>query len=324
MTFIEPSLEKVFQTLVDNDELINHLKSQDYLITKSSLYDNYTKEQVKDMEIAIYSNNVNTLYELAQVLLNFSDEIKNNQIWYLVSHKVAWEEISVCIGVEPKDLSIETYKLLMYTYKYCVVSSFFQNNKGRFMPEADFLEIENNGVGSAFYDAMAKEFDKLDEMINKCLEYRDFDTIPYKLINYLTQLLGFEKKDMNADTESEASFRELAKNILDIYRIKGTNYSFELFFNFLGFNIKISEYYFDRRLYYTTSNAGNEETESSNNAEFEYYLTTINPADNKLQKIGISEIVSPSDITPQYSLLEFNKLCKEYGPEAEKSTVRLR
>lgn len=316
MTFIEPSLERVFQTLVDNDELINHLKSQDYLITKSSLYDNYTKEQVKDMEIAIYSNNVNTLYELAQVLLNFSDKIKNNQIWYLVSHKVAWEEISACIGVEPKNLNVETYKLLMYTYKYCVISSFFQNNKGRFMPEADFLEIENNGVGSAFYDAMAKEFDKLNEMINKCLEYRDFDTIPYDLINYLTQLLGFEKKDINADTETEAKFRELAKNILDIYRIKGTNYSFELFFNFLGFNIKISEYYFDRRLFYTTSNAGNEETESSNNAEFEYYLTTVNPADNKLQKLGISEIVSPSDITPQYSLLEFNKLCQEYGPEA--------
>lgn len=316
MTFIEPSLERVFQTLVDNDELINHLKSQDYLITKSSLYDNYTREQVKDMEVAIYSNNVNTLYELAQVLLNFSDKIKNNQIWYLVSHKIAWKEISACIGVEPKHLNVETYKLLMYTYKYCVISSFFQNNKGRFMPEADFLEIENNGVGSAFYDAMAKEFDKLDEMINKCLEYRDFDTIPYDLINYLTQLLGFEKKDINADTETEAKFRELAKNILDIYRIKGTNYSFELFFNFLGFNIKISEYYFDRRLFYTTSNAGNEETESSNNAEFEYYLTTINPADNKLQKLGISEIVSPSDITPQYSLLEFNKLCQEYGPEA--------
>lgn len=316
MTFIEPSLERVFQTLVDNDELINHLKSQDYLITKSSLYENYTKEQVKDMEIAIYSNNVNTIYELAQVLLNFSDEIKNNQIWYLVSHKVAWKEISACIGIEPKNLNVETYKLLMYTYKYCVISSFFQNNKGRFMPESDFLEIENNGVGSAFYDAMAKEFDKLDEMINKCLEYRDFDTIPYDLINYLTQLLGFEKKDINADDETEKKFRELAKNILDIYRVKGTNYSFELFFNFLGFNIKISEYYFDRRLFYTTSNAGNEETESSNNAEFEYYLTTINPTDNKLQKLGISEVVSPSDITPQYSLLEFNKLCQEYGPEA--------
>lgn len=316
MTFIEPSLEKVFQTIVDNDELINHLKSKDYLVTKSSLYDNYTREQVQGMEVAIYSNNVNTLYELAQVLLNFSDEIKNNQIWYLLSHKVAWQEISACIGIEPKYLDPETYKLLMYTYKYCVVSSFFQNNKDRFIPEADFLEMEKNGVGSAFYDAMAKEFDKLDVMINKCLEYRDYDTIPYDLINYLTQLLGFEKKDINADTETEQSFRELAKNILDIYRIKGTNYSFELFFNFLGFNIKISEYYFDRRLYYTTSNAGNEETESSNNAEFEYYLTTVNPADNKLPKIGISEIVSPSDITPQYSLLEFNKLCQEYGPAA--------
>ena len=81
MTFIEPSLEKVFQTLVDNNELINHLKSQDYLVTKSSLYDTYTREQVQDMEVAIYTNNVNTLYELAQVLLNFSDEINNNQIW---------------------------------------------------------------------------------------------------------------------------------------------------------------------------------------------------------------------------------------------------
>lgn len=316
MTFIEPSLEKVFQTLVDNNELINHLKSQDYLVTKSSLYDTYTREQVQDMEVAIYTNNVNTLYELAQVLLNFSDEIKNNQIWYLLSHKIAWQEISACIGIEPKYLNPETYKLIMYTYKYCVVSSFFQNNKDRFIPEADFLEMEKNSVGSAFYDAMAKEFDKLDEVINKCLEYRDYDTIPYDLINYLTQLLGFEKKDINADVETEQRFRELAKNILDIYRIKGTNYSFELFFNFLGFNIKISEYYFDRRLYYTTSNAGNEETETSNNAEFEYYLTTVNPADNKLPNIGISEIVSPSDITPQYSLLEFNKLCQEYGPAA--------
>ena len=129
MTFIEPSLEKVFQTLVDNNELINHLKSQDYLVTKSSLYDTYTREQVQDMEVAIYTNNVNTLYELAQVLLNFSDEIKNNQIWYLLSHKIAWQEISACIGIEPKYLNPETYKLIMYTYKYCVVSSFFQNNK---------------------------------------------------------------------------------------------------------------------------------------------------------------------------------------------------
>lgn len=316
MTFINPSLEKVFQTLISNDDLINHLKSNSLLITKSSLYDNYTPEKVKEMEMSIYVNNVNTLYDIAQVLINFSDEIKENQIWYLLSHKIAWKELCEALVIPPETLKSETYKLIIYTYKYCVVSSFFQNNREKFIPETDIIEMEKNPAAKAFIDAMMKEFDKLDVTISDCLNFGDYETIPYDKINYLTQLLGWEKKDINADEDTEKQFRELAKNILDVYRIKGTNYSFELFFNFLGFNIEIKEYYFDRRLFYTTNSAGNQETESSNNSEYEYYLTINNPADNKLENLGIGEIVSSADITPQYSLHEFDKLCKEYGPEA--------
>lgn len=316
MIFIDPSLEKVFNTLVDNDEIIKFLKDNDLLITKASLYDNYDVNQIKDMELSIYVNNTNTLYEVAQVLLNHSEEIKENQIWYLISNKVAWDELAGALGINPKEMDGEIYKNIMYTYKYCVVSSFFQNNKDKFIPENDFYEMQTNPAASAFYDAMMKEFDKLDVTIDKCLDYMDYDTIPYEHINYLTQLLGWEKSDINADETVEKQFRELAKNILDIYRIKGTNYSFELFFNFLGFDIKISEYYFDRRLYYTTNSAGNSETEESNNKNYEYYLTINNPIDNKLENIGASEIVKASDITPQYSLHEFNELCNKYGPEA--------
>lgn len=316
MTFLNPSLEKVFQVLVNNTETLNHLKKENLLITKSSLYENYTPEKVKEMELSIYVNNVNTLYEVAQVLLNYSEELKANQIWYLLSHKIAWKDLAFALGIQPEDLKAETYKQLVYTYKYCVVSSFFQNNRDKFIPETDLNEMEKNPAANAFYDAMMKEFDKLDVTINECLDFTDYDKIPYSKINYLTQLLGWEKKDMNADEDTEKQFRELAKNILDIYRIKGTNYSFELFFNFLGFNIEIKEYYFDRRMYYTNNSAGNQETESSNNSEYEYYLTINNPVDNKLENIGISEIVSPYDISEQYSLHEFNVLCKKYGPAA--------
>lgn len=316
MTFIDPSLEKVFQTLIDNDELINHLKQNSLLITKSSLYNDYSPEQVKNMEVTIYTSNVDTLYEVANVLLTYSETIKQTDIWVLLSNKIAWNELCLALGVDPKDLDPETYKLIMFTYKYCTVTSFFQNNRDKFIPEADFYELDDNSAGKAFYDAMMKEFDKLDAMISRCTEYMDYDAIPFDLINYLTQMLGWEKADMNADETTEFYFRELAKNIIDIYRIKGTNFSFELFFNFLGFNIKVKEFYFDRRFYYTLNTAGNPETDNTNNGEYEYYLTVNNPADNVMESLGVSEVVSHNDFSEQYSMLEFNQLCKEYGVPA--------
>jgi hypothetical protein len=191
MTFIEPSLQKIYDTLVNNNDLINLLKEKGYLVTKKALYENYTQEQVAEMEVTIFANNSNTMYEVAQVLLNYSNTIKENQIWYLISHKIGWAELSAALGTRVDLLDVDAYKQIMFTYKYCVVSSFFQNNQDKFIPEADFYEMENNPAAKAFYDAMMKEFDKLEVTIEKCLEYTSYDDIPYDLINYLTQLLGW-------------------------------------------------------------------------------------------------------------------------------------
>lgn len=316
MEFINPSVKEVFNTLAGNDQLVDFLKSKGLILTKEALYEQYEKETADKMNMYVYTNNVNMIYDLAETLVAYEDTLKEKQIWELLSNKVAWDDIASSLGITSKDLTGEIYKQILYCYKYCCVSSFFQNNKATFMPESDFYELEQNGAGMAFYDAIMKEFDKLDSVINKCIEYTDYDKIPWDLLNYLTQLLGFEKSTINADEDMELKFRELAKNILDIYRIKGTSYSFQLLFNFLGFNIEIKEYYFDRRLYYTTNSAGNSETSSSNNSDYEYYLTVHNPTENQLENIGTSEVVLPSDITPQYSLHEFSELCREYGPEA--------
>ncbi len=316
MNFIQPSVKEVFDTLTKNDQLIDFLKDKGLILTKQSLYEKFEKATADKMAAYVYITNVNMLYDLSETLVAYEEQLRSKQIWELLSNKVAWNDIASSLGIISEDLTGEIYKQILYCYKYCCVSSFFQNNKSTFMPESDFYEIEQNGAALGFYDALMKEFDKLDSVIGKCVEYSDYDTIPWDMINYLTQLLGFEKSTINADESNEEKFRELAKNILDIYRIKGTNYSYQLLFNFLGFNIEIKEYYFDRRLYHTTNSAGNSETSSTNNSDYEYYLTVHNPTDNNLENIGIDETVMPSDISTQYSLHEFNELCREYGPAA--------
>ena len=316
MTFVDPSLDRVFNTLVNNDNIIDFLKEYGVIITKSKLYDSYTQEQVEGMETEIYASNVSTLYEIAEVLLKFSDVIKSNEIWYLLSNRIAWDELAYAIGTTPAYMNVKIYKEIIFTFKYCYAKSFFQNNRDKFIPEVDLQEIEKNNAAEAFYDAMMKEFDKMDTIISYSLDFDSFDDIPEEYVNYLSQLLGFEQATVDGGDMDILKYRELVKNILDIYRIKGTNYSFELFFNFMGFNIEIKEYWFDRRLYYTTNTAGNPETSQANNGNYEYYLTIHKPSDNEIENLGIAEVVRESDYSPQYSLLEFNELCEKYTAAA--------
>ena len=82
---------------------------------------------------------------------------------------------------------------------------------------------------------MMKEFDKLDTIISRSADFASFDDIPDEYVNYLSQLVGFEQSTIDGGDLDIIKYKELVKNILDVYRIKGTNYSFELFFNFMGF-----------------------------------------------------------------------------------------
>ena len=312
MTFIEPSLKEIYNTLNNNDELITYLKENEYLLTRSMLYDSYTNEEIKSMEAAIAANNRETLYNVAQVLLDYSVSIKSSEIWVLSSNLIGFADMAAAFGLAAEDFSLDAYRLIVFTYKYCYLNSFFQNNIKTFLPESDYEFLQDNAALKGFVDAMMKEFDKFNGIISKCCEYQDFDKIPYDLINYLSQLLGFEKATINADDDMEYKYRELVKNIIDIYRIKGTNYSFELLFKFLGYNIEINEFYFDRRMYYSS---GNSVTSSTDKTNYLLYMSTENPADNNLDTTE-NEYVSLGDFTTQYNLTEFNELVKEYGVEA--------
>ena len=249
MTFNTPTLDEVIETLISNDKLISVLKENGALITKEKLLNEYHPSVVQQMTIESSLKNIQNMQELANLLLINESHIKEKSIWDLTAERFLFNEISLIFDLNnPSDVVFQT---IFYTYKYCYVSSFFQNNVEHFMPQYDLDTIKENAAAEAFLDSVLKEFDKIDRMLVETEKYLNYDEIPWKYIVYLTQMLGLEKDLLNFDDSEEELYRELAKNILDIYRVKGTSYSFELFFNFLGINIEIREYFFFFLYYYT-------------------------------------------------------------------------
>lgn len=316
MVFTDPDLKDVIKTLNNNKDLINYLKNKQFLLTRQMLYGTYPAQEIADGEydVAIASDNANTIEDIAITLLAHKEEIKENDVWYLCSNRVAFSELATDLGISDDYFEMEVYKTIMYTFKYCYTSSFFQNNKASFFPTYDFETIQNSGYLAAYLDALMKEVDKIDYTLSEAKKYQNFDEIPFDYINYLSQLLGFEKATINADESIELKYRELLKNIIDIYRIKGSNYSFELLFDLLGYNITIEEFFFDRRLYYSSS-ASNAYTDSTDKSNYLFYLTTEKPEDNKLS-ITVTENVTLRDYSTQYSVFDFAELADKYGEEA--------
>ncbi len=314
MTFNTPTLDEVIETLISNDKLISVLKENGALITKEKLLNEYHPSVVQQMTIESSLKNIQNMQELANILLINESHIKEKSIWDLTAERFLFNEISLIFDLSnPSDVVFQT---IFYTYKYCYVSSFFQNNVEHFMPQYDLDTIKENTAAEAFLDSVLKEFDKIDRMLVETEKYLNYDEIPWKYIVYLTQMLGLEKDLLNFDDSEEELYRELAKNILDIYRVKGTSYSFELFFNFLGINIEIREYFFDRRYYYAKFPEENPETGTSNKYTKDFYLTTINPSFNANPNFSASEVISLRDFSPQENLRDFDELVEKYGIEA--------
>ena len=168
-------------------------------------------------------------------------------------------------------------ELIIYSFKYSAVKGFFRQNYKFLVPEFDYDMINSQEKTRLLQEAFMREFDKFTGIIDSIATTVDIDSIPNTLdangtnyLNYLAQVIGYERGDRLL--LSDASFRELLKNIIEIYRIKGTNYSFQLFFNLLGFDIIPQELWFDRR-YGDAGIATNPFTFSTNKNSHTFYLT---------------------------------------------------
>lgn len=314
MNFELPEYTDLYSKLKDNNRLKKYLIKLGALFVPEDFYTEYGfKNDSIDKKAYIEEANNQIYKNIATLLLEHESEMGEKTIAALINENFLKEEIKDALGFE-SDIILpkQAYREIFYTYKYCYTESFFQNNWENFMPLFDFEQLDENSAGSAFMDAIMKEFDKLDYIISHSKDWISVYDIPYDYINYLTQLLGLEVKTFYMKDDTEGKYRELAANILDVYKGKGAIGTFKLLFNFLGFNLDIRFYYFDRRRYYDISGE-NLEFNIADNTVYTYYLTTENPADNYLEGLATNEIVNLSDFGENKNIFNFGDLVEKYG-----------
>lgn len=209
-------------------------------------------------------------------------------------------------------VDFELYRQIFFTFKYSTIKHFFQDNFTKFLPSPDASAITNNEKMKLFQIAFMKEYDRFADIIDRVYDIVDIDKIDNEYLSYLMQLLGYEKGD-DGGLLGYDSFRQLAKNIIEVYKMKGTNYSFELFFNFLGFEINLKEFWFDKRF----SDPGisvNPFTNSTNPTHFAFYLTPIKPTMYIPKGMNSPYQVMENNLTDIRSSLWFEKLIYQGVP----------
>lgn len=312
MKFIDPSFTELYNTLKNNKRLEKFFINQYILNSIDDYYENYGYNNQKYKAEKIVNDANKIVYEqLTDLLLSYKEHIKESSIKDLVARRYLATEIKEALNFT-NDIEIADDILweIFYCLKYCYTSSFFQNNWEYFVPDVDYTEMEKNPSIMGFMDAIMKEFDKLDSIMDDVKKYKSYQDIPYDYIVYLTQLMGIEPKHLMIMQDQKKLYRTIAENIMDVYSVRGVADTFTLLFNFLGYDINIEEYFFDRRRYFAISEA-NEELTTSDINSYKFYLTTKDPRDNILDELSTNEIVTPEKMTEILDAARFDDLVKE-------------
>jgi hypothetical protein len=242
---------------------------------------------------------------LSETLLNEKSHISDYTVDELNAEDPPFlrNEISLIYNVSYIEKAV--YYQTMYTFKYSTIKTFFRSNYDRFLPEYEYLNIISSEKKRIYLEAFMKELDRFANIIDEIYNVQDVDKTPEEYLNYLGQLVGYEREDYNL--LANAPFRELIKNIVEIYRIKGTNYSYELFFNFIGFDVTIKEYWFDKR-FADDGILANPETGYSDKKYAQFYFTSKKPTDQIPTGMHKPYLVSDNKITETMDCNEFTRL----------------
>lgn len=238
-----------------DSDLTNELIDADFVITATGYY-------LGDTEYA----------DLAELFLDNNTYITDNNVTTLVSEDYLQADIEAAIN---NTLNDTLYKQIFYSYKYSSIRTFFKNNWKLFLPDYDVASITDDTRKELLVKAFFREMDKFAQIVDYLYNLGDIDKIPEEYLEYLGQIVGYDRVDFSL-LSADASFRELLKNIIEIYKIKGSNYSFELFMNFLGFDVTLLEFWFDKR-YSDDGISTNEFTSATDKGISSFYLTSEDP-----------------------------------------------
>jgi len=190
----------------------------------------------------------------------------------------------------------------LYCYKFLTIDNFYEKHFMDFIPEFDREQIEENPKLKLAVESIGRKLDDIEDRVTRLKTIYDPVTTPEQVLDYLGQNLGYEREDF---TLSGFSFRELLRNIIEIYKVKGTNHSFSFFFKFLGFEINLKEFYFNRDSDNPEGFPGMDESKVEN------FLTVKNPIKDTAYNSpasNLENIRNLEDWETEYNLL-VNKGC---------------
>ena len=256
----------------------------------------------KELEKNTITLSSSKYYDLVILLLNNKDYITNNTIEIMASEDPPFLRDEICEILEKDFIKRDLYSSILYTFKYSTIKKFFRENWNRFTPDFDVLNITKTDQLRVFQESLMTEFDRLADTIDEIYNIQDIDKVPSQYLDYVGQLIGYEREER--ELLVDASFRELIKNIIEIYRIKGSNFSFELFFGFLGFDVRIDELWFDKR-YYDSGVGTNPYTLITDKSNFNFYLGINKPTENIPEGMENPYTVREEDLVETLGFLEF-------------------
>ena len=201
-----------------------------------------------------------------------------------------WEEKGY--EVPDDEIVLNILKNCYFKYKFGNLNSFWKENLLNFFFKFDRETIESDEELSFLFENMANLLDFLDDVLYKIENIYNIDKVDDEFLNYTAELFGLHKQDLSLTIDNQA-FRSLLKNIKTLYQLKGSKKVFFIFFNLLGFDVNIKEFYFDRDKYFTDDTGFfNERSLSS----IYHYLTPISPEKRPEYPVANSWIQNTKDI----------------------------
>ena len=259
-----------------------------------------------------------TIYSIGDIMYYDVDQWKKNPKIYEYTN---YELLIYCFYLDDiynnYHAKYNICKKLLYHYKYMGDEWFFLKNQNKYLAEVDRYYINKDPKVKVFIDSILVELDRLSHITEELNSFKNIDLIPSQFLDYIAEMFGFDRKEYEFNV---TSFRELLKNIVEIYKIKGTNLSVENFFNFLGFKVDVEEYWFDRR---EVLNKGkNLNTGVSEYNKYMHYLVSTNPTliFNKYKGIKTYndlycyedlDLITKDEIQSTKNILDFEKIAQE-------------
>lgn len=138
-----------------------------------------------------------------------------------------------------------------FEQKFVVYNVFFKDNYiNHFVSSFEKLKLSKNKKLKIMMDTMMEMMDILYAYNVDAKLLNSFSGVKSEFLDLLGQNVGFERIDyesVNTSEEDSANkvYKEILSNIFDLLNIRGTNLAYDLFFNAIGYNINLQEFWYN-------------------------------------------------------------------------------